>query len=84
MKTYPYQYLCDGTANGFYGLGTMWDGYNPKTKQCEFVSFVIARGESECVQEAVLYGDYPEPAIYEPVENEMIIVRPKLIYPKRG
>lgn len=55
-------------VNQFY---EPWQDLNDKR------NVIIARGVFECIQEAELYGYYgPEPADYEPVPVEEIIVRP--------
>jgi hypothetical protein len=77
---YPSKYISDGTENGFYTIGSFWDHGNKLSfKGPVFYGFMIGKGYSELVSE----GSWDEPPLYEPVENEMIIVRPKLKYPKR-
>lgn len=77
---YPHRLFSDGTARVFYSVGSFWDYSEPlNTKSSTHYGFMIARGVDELVEE----GSYDEPSIYEPCEEEMIIVRPKMKYPKR-
>lgn len=77
---YPYHYIANGTSNGFYAYGSMWDYSNPMdNKSSKHFAYVICNGYDELVDE----GSYCEPPLYEPLEVEMIVVRPILKYPKR-
>lgn len=77
---YRHQYISDGTEHGFYSIGSFWDHSEPLNwRSSTHYGFMIGRGLPELVDE----GSWGEPPLYEPVEYEMIIVRPKLKFPKR-
>jgi hypothetical protein len=72
---WPHKLFSDGTEHGFYSIGSFWDyGDKLSFKGPVFFGFMIGRGLPELVDE----GSYDEPPFWEPVEYEMIIVRPTL------
>lgn len=81
LKEYSCNYVTDGTLHGFYSLGIFYDYNSNKVNEDLFIGFMIGRGLPELIEGG--YGYFDCAPLYEPVEYEIIKVRPKLKYPRR-